>query len=31
MSLKMSLNTQVNIIMNALFFKYDQDNSGYLD
>jgi hypothetical protein len=31
MSLKMSLNSQIKVIMKAIFAKYDADNSGFLD
>jgi len=31
MSLKMNFETQVKIIMKAIFDKYDADNNGYLD
>lgn len=29
--MKMTLQSQINMIMKAIFAKYDADNSGYLD
>ena len=31
MALKMNLQTQISMIMKAIFAKYDSDNNGYLD
>jgi len=29
--MKMTLQSQINMIMKAIFAKYDSDNNGYLD
>lgn len=31
MALKITLQTQISMIMKAIFVKYDSDNSGFLD
>jgi Ca2+-binding EF-hand superfamily protein len=31
MALKMTIETQISMIMKAIFAKYDCDNNGYLD
>jgi hypothetical protein len=31
MAMKMTLQSQINMIMKAIFAKYDSDNNGYLD
>ena len=31
MTMKMTMQTQINMIMKAIFAKYDSDNNGYLD
>lgn len=31
MTMKLTLQAQVNMIMKAIFAKYDSDNNGYLD
>lgn len=31
MALKMTVQTQINMIMKAIFAKYDSDSNGYLD